>query len=76
MRLIDDQLRNFVSYLKANNLYENTVLVFVADHGDFTGEYGLIKKGVELPDCLARIPMIWHGPGIVKNKPHTLMLVM
>lgn len=68
MRLIDDQIRNFVDYLKENNLYDNTIFIFVADHGDFTGEYGLIKKGVELPECLARIPMIWHGPGIVKNK--------
>ncbi|MES2810048.1 MAG: sulfatase-like hydrolase/transferase [Bacteroidota bacterium] len=72
MRLIDDQMRNFVNYLKKNDLYDNTLLVFVADHGDFTGEYGLIKKGIEVPDCLTRIPMIWHGPGIVQSKlPHT-----
>ncbi|MDF3076978.1 MAG: sulfatase [Sphingobacteriaceae bacterium] len=71
LRLIDDQLKGFVSYLKANNLYDNTILIFIADHGDFTGEYGLIKKGVEVPESLTRIPMIWHGPGIVENKkPH------
>jgi arylsulfatase A-like enzyme len=71
MRLIDDQIRSFVSYLKQNDLYDNTILIFVADHGDFTGEYGLIKKGVEVPECLIRIPMLWHGPGIIKNKqPH------
>ena len=71
MRLIDDQMRGLLSYLKQNDLDDNTVIIFVADHGDFTGQYGLIKKGVEVPDCLARIPMIWHGPGIVKNKlPH------
>jgi arylsulfatase A-like enzyme len=72
MRLIDDQIRSFVNYLKQNDLYDNTILIFVADHGDFTGEYGLIKKGVEVPECLIRIPMLWHGPGIIKNKqPHT-----
>ncbi|MEO5998897.1 MAG: sulfatase-like hydrolase/transferase [Chitinophagaceae bacterium] len=72
MRLIDDQVRSFIDYLKTNNLYENTILIFVADHGDFTGEYGLIKKGVELPESLARIPMFWHGPGIINNKkPHS-----
>ena len=44
----------------------------MADHGDFTGDYGLIKKGVEVPECLIRIPMLWHGLGIIKNKqPHT-----
>ncbi len=71
LRLIDDQVRSFVDYLKSNDLYDNTVIIFVADHGDFTGEYDLIKKGVEVPECLTRIPMIWHGPGIVENKePH------
>lgn len=68
MRLIDDQVRRFVDYLRENKLYENTIFIFVADHGDFTGEYGLIKKGVEVPECLTRIPMIWHGPGIIENK--------
>jgi len=68
MKLIDDQVKRFVGYLKENNLYENTIFIFVADHGDFTGEYGLIKKGVEVPECLARIPMLWHGPGIIQNK--------
>lgn len=72
MRLIDDQIRSFVNYLQLNHLIDNTILIFVADHGDFTGEYGLIKKGVEVPECLTRIPMIWYGPGIVKNKqPHS-----
>lgn len=71
LRLIDDQVKRFVNFLKEQQLADNTIIIFVADHGDFAGEYGLIKKGVETPECLARIPMIWHGPGIIKNKlPH------
>lgn len=72
LRLIDDQIKNFVGFLKEQGLYDNTIMMFTGDHGDFTGEYGLIKKGVEVPECLTRIPMVWHGPGIVKNaRPHT-----
>jgi arylsulfatase A-like enzyme len=72
MRLIDDQIKGFVDYLKKTGNYDNTIIIFVSDHGDFTGEYGLIKKGVEVAESLTRIPMIWHGPGIVQNKdPHT-----
>lgn len=71
LRLIDDQIKRFVGFLEKQNLSDNTVIIFVADHGDFAGEYGLIKKGVEVPDCLTRIPMIWYGPGIEKNnQPH------
>tara|TARA_R110002050_G_scaffold188756_11_gene323423 strand:+ start:5117 stop:6778 length:1662 start_codon:yes stop_codon:yes gene_type:complete len=71
MRLIDDQIKELVNHLKANGEFDNTVFIFVADHGDYVGEYGMIKKGAGVPECLTRIPMIWHGPGIVKNKkPH------
>lgn len=68
MRLIDDEIKNFTNYLKQENKYDNTIFIFVADHGDFTGEYGLIKKGVEVAECLTRIPMLWHGPGINPEK--------
>jgi arylsulfatase A-like enzyme len=71
LRLLDDQIRRFVAYLTAQGLYEDTILVFVADHGDFVGEYGLVRKGPELPEYLTRIPMSWTGPGIVSEPdPH------
>ena len=64
LRLIDDQVRRFVEYLEHENLRENTHLIFLSDHGDFVGEYGLVRKGPELPEVLARIPFSWAGPGI------------
>lgn len=64
MRMIDDQLARLVSELKRQGVYDNTIIVFVADHGDYVGEYGLMKKGVGLDDVLARIPMQWIGSGI------------
>jgi arylsulfatase A-like enzyme len=64
LRLIDDQLRRFVSQLDARGLWENTILIFTADHGDYAGDYGLQRKGVGLPECLARIPFIVCGPGV------------
>ena len=38
------------------------------DHGDYWGEYGLIRKGAGLSESLARIPMVWAGYQI-KNQP-------
>lgn len=64
LRLIDDQLRRFVEYLDHAGVRENTLLVCVSDHGDFVGEYGLVRKGPELPEVLSRVPMFWNGPGI------------
>jgi len=65
LRLIDDQVKRFVEYLDEAGLRENTMLVFVSDHGDFCGEYGLMRKGPGLPELLLRIPLLFNGPGIV-----------
>lgn len=71
LRMIDDQLVRFVDELKKKGVYENTIILFIADHGDYVGEYGLMKKGVGLDDVLARIPMQWIGPGIQASaNPH------
>lgn len=72
MRLIDDQVKRLVDFLKQKMVYDNTLIVFVADHGDYVGEYGLMKKGAGVPECLTRIPMIWHGAGIKpQSAPHS-----
>jgi arylsulfatase A-like enzyme len=71
MRMIDDQLSRFIDELKEKGVYDNTIIVFVADHGDYAGEYGLMKKGVGLDDAIARIPMQWTGPNIKPSaNPH------
>ncbi|NMB42485.1 MAG: sulfatase-like hydrolase/transferase [Firmicutes bacterium] len=64
LRLIDDQILRLLNFLDEASLSERTILVFLSDHGDFVGEYGLLRKAVPIPECLARIPMIWKGPGI------------
>ena len=64
LRLIDDQIKRFTEFLEKEKLRENTVIIFVSDHGDFVGEYGLIRKGIELPEFLTRIPFVVNGPGI------------
>ncbi len=65
LRLIDDQVKRFVEFLESAGLADDTIIIFTTDHGDFVGEYGLIKKGPELPECLTRIPLQFTGPGIV-----------
>jgi arylsulfatase A-like enzyme len=64
LRLIDDQFKRFIAGLDSRGLSGNTIIIFMSDHGDFAGEYGLIRKGAELPEVLTRIPFVWRGPGI------------
>jgi len=72
LRLLDDQIRRFVEFLENTGRMENTLIIFLSDHGDFMGEYGLLRKGVEVPELLVRIPLLFYGPDIVKPKkePH------
>ncbi len=71
LRLLDDQIARFVGFLDERGLGENTIVVFLSDHGDFVGEYGLLRKGPDLPEALARIPLQLRGPGIrASEQPH------
>ncbi|GAA2756394.1 sulfatase family protein [Actinopolymorpha rutila] len=65
LRLVDDQIARLVRHLENTGRLDDTLLVFVSDHGDFAGEYGLMRKGPGLPEVLARVPMFFHGPGVV-----------
>ena len=65
LRLIDDQLRRLVEGVRERGLEEDTIFIYLSDHGDFAGEYGLIRKGPDLPDVLCHIPFVWRGPGIL-----------
>jgi arylsulfatase A-like enzyme len=64
LRLLDDEVRRFVEGLEARGLLENTLILYVSDHGDYVGEYGLVRKGAELPEVLTRTPMFVVGPGV------------
>ncbi|GHU87508.1 sulfatase [Spirochaetia bacterium] len=64
LRLIDDQFKRFIEGLESRGLSENTLVLFISDHGDFVGEYGLLRKGTDLPEILTHVPFIWRGPGI------------
>jgi arylsulfatase A-like enzyme len=71
LRLIDDQLRRLMEGIKERELEENTIIIYLSDHGDFVGEYGLMRKGADLSELLTHIPMIWKGPGITATGKET-----
>jgi len=65
LRLIDDQIKRLLTFLDGKGLTENTLVLYLSDHGDYFCDYGVMRKGVGMPEDLTRIPMIWAGPGIV-----------
>jgi arylsulfatase A-like enzyme len=61
LRMIDDQVGRLLGHLESSGKARNTIVVYLADHGDFFCDYGLERKGAELPEVLTRIPMTWSG---------------
>jgi arylsulfatase A-like enzyme len=60
---IDDQVGRFVRRLAELGLREETIVIYLSDHGDYMGEHGMIRKSKALYDCLCRVPLILYWPG-------------
>jgi hypothetical protein len=58
----DRCLGDFVGYLKRTGLYDESVVVVTADHGESLGEDGRWGHGNALHPELMRIPLIVHVP--------------
>ncbi|NDP22221.1 MAG: sulfatase-like hydrolase/transferase [Paludibacter sp.] len=65
---IDNDFGNLMNYLEKNNLLENTIVVFTADHGESMGSHGLMTKGTWFEESVG-IPLIigWKGKTIQKQ---------
>lgn len=58
---IDDELQRLFTHLKKIGQYQNTVIVFTSDHGDYLGDHHLGEKEL-FHEASVRIPMIIQDP--------------
>lgn len=67
---VDYQFGLVMDALKKADIYDNTAVFFFSDHGDFTGDYGLVEKTQNtLEDVLTRVPFVIKPPAWVPVKP-------
>ncbi|MHA2283175.1 MAG: sulfatase-like hydrolase/transferase [Promethearchaeota archaeon] len=67
---LDHQFGLLIEELKKRNFYNDSAIFLFSDHGDFTGDYGLVEKTQNtFEDCLTNIPFIVKPPGSIKVKP-------
>ena len=59
---VDDALSDFLAYLDEHKLYDNTLIVFTADHGEELGDHGAYGHGDTLYDEVIRVPLIVKFP--------------
>ncbi|MDR6879290.1 sulfatase-like hydrolase/transferase [Bacillus sp. 3255] len=60
---LDAQIGRVVEALKAKGIYDDTLIVYTADHGLAVGQHGLMGKQ-NLYEHSVRIPLIFRGPGV------------
>jgi arylsulfatase A-like enzyme len=65
---VDEQVGRVLDSLEEQGVAENTVVMYISDHGDQLGEHGLYFKSVFPYDAHAHIPFIIKAPGGLKGK--------
>ena len=61
---VDHQLGKIIEKLKDTGRYDDTAIFIFSDHGDYTGDYGLVEKWwTGFQDCLLNTPFIAKIPG-------------
>jgi arylsulfatase A-like enzyme/Tfp pilus assembly protein PilF len=60
----DSQLGRLFAWLKQapNSLYDNTLIVFLSDHGESLGEHGEREHGFFVYDSTVRVPLVLKPP--------------
>jgi arylsulfatase A-like enzyme len=61
--MADSLAGQIINALKDSRIYDKTAVFLFADHGDYTGDFGLVEKAQNcFPDCLTRVPLIIKPP--------------
>lgn len=67
---VDHQLGLVCDALRQRGFWDDTALFFFSDHGDYTGDFGLVEKAQNLfHDCLVRVPFLIRPPRGTPSRP-------
>jgi arylsulfatase A-like enzyme len=61
---VDVLVGRILDAIESEGLWDDTVVLFWSDHGDYAGQYGLAEKwDTSFADCLVKVPCILVAPG-------------
>jgi choline-sulfatase len=63
---VDERIGEILDALRRSKLMDDTVVIFLSDHGDMIGERGLWYK-MSFYDWSSRVPLVMAGPGIPRG---------
>jgi arylsulfatase A-like enzyme len=67
---VDHQFNLLMDAMREAGIYDDSAVFLFSDHGDFTGDYGLVEKTQNtFEDCLTNVPFIVKPPKDVPIQP-------
>ncbi|MDP1592540.1 MAG: sulfatase-like hydrolase/transferase [Prosthecobacter sp.] len=66
MALVDDCVGKLAEAMKARGTWDNTLVIFTADHGEMMGAHGYLTKGRFYEESV-RVPLVLRWPGEIKT---------
>ena len=64
---VDTDMGRMMQALEESGQADNTIVIFMSDHGEMLGDHGIYLKGPYFYDCLTRVPLIIRWPGRFKK---------
>ena len=68
IELLDAEFGRLLDYLDAAGLRQNTIVVFMSDHGEMLCDHGLLLKGCRFYEGLVRVPLMISWPGQIQPR--------
>ena len=63
IEFVDHEFGRILDHLEAIGERENTIVIFMSDHGEMLCDHGLVLKGCRFYEGLVRVPLMISWPG-------------
>jgi arylsulfatase A-like enzyme len=63
IKQVDTAVGRIVQAVKDTGLWDDTVILFTSDHGDYLGDHGMLRKGYHADRSLVHVPFVLRSPG-------------
>jgi arylsulfatase len=60
---VDTEVGRMLKVLEETGQADNTIVIYMSDHGEMLGDHGIYLKGPYFYDCMMRVPLIVRWPG-------------
>ncbi len=73
---VDWQIGRIFDTLRDEGLWDDTIVLFLSDHGTMLGDYGLVQVGEYSQEPLVHVPMMWKAPAGDAHQTDALVSVV